>query len=423
MSDEVKGVIDKLGPDFEEFKKTNDQRLEQIEKHGKADPLVEDKLERIGKSLDETQKAAEEARTMAARRTAQPTESGDLDQKAAAFAKMCAQKRGIQPEQLDGKGLKEYREAFKHYMRKGDMAEAQNQKALSVGIDPDGGYTVEPDTDGRIVQKIYETSPMRQVAAQQTIGTDALEGLYDLDEAAASWVGETAGRPETNTPKLAAWRIPVHELYAFPFATQKVLDDSMLDLEAWLESKVSDKFSRKENEAFVNGDGVGKPRGFLTYPDGTAIPGQIQQTESGEAGAFPTAPDGGDVLLNAIYSMKQGYRNGARWHMNRNVVSEVRKLKDGEGRYLWQPGIANAEPATLLGYPILEFEDMPDLADGSLSIAFANMSEAYQIVDRHGTRVLRDPYTNKPYVGFYTIRRVGGDVVNFEALKLIRFAA
>jgi len=430
---EIKQVIEDLGKDFEAFKKANDERLAEIEKKGHADPLLDEQVKKINErltALDEIKEQAERAEKLAARKSNGNAGNGeDLEAKAQRFLEMNAKARGVPTSQVyDGEQfgaaeLQEYRKAFTEYMRKGDRAESMHAKALSVGVDPDGGYTVEPDTSGRIVEKVYETSPMRQVAAQQTIGTDALEGLFDLDEATANWVHETGSRDETNTPKLAAWRIPVHELYAFPFATQKVLDDSMIDLEAWLQNKVADKFSRKENEAFVKGDGNGKPRGFLTYPAGTKLPGQIQRFYTGESGDFAGAPDGGDILLDAIYGMKQAYRGNARWHMNRGTVSEVRKLKDSEGRYLWQPGIAAGQPAQLLGYPVLEFEDMPALGDDSLSIAFANMNEGYQIVDRHGIRVLRDPYTNKPYVGFYTIRRTGGDVINFEAIKLIQFGS
>ena len=426
---EVNRIIEGLGSAFEEFKSANNERLSQIEKSGVADPLLTDKIEKLTAAMDakqdaltEVQKRLEKAETAAARHPRSGASGDDMEAKARKWAIGNAKRRGVQADtDFGATEMAEYRKAFTTYMRKGQMAEELHAKALSVGIDPDGGYTVEPDTSGRIVQKVFETSPMRQVASAQTIGTDALEGLFDLDEAGANFVGETAGRPETDTPQLAKWRIPVHELYAFPFATQKVLDDSELDLESWLATKVSDRFARRENAAFVNGDGVGKPRGFLTYAAGTNLPGTIQQLGTGASGAFAAAPDGGDVLLNAIYSMKQTYRANARWHMNRSVVGAVRQLKDTDGRYLWQPGLVMGQPSTLLGFPVLEFEDMPDIAANSLSIAFANMAEAYQIVDRQGIRVLRDPYTSKPFVGFYSVKRVGGDVVNFEAIKLVKF--
>lgn len=428
---QIQEAVEGLGRAFEEFKKANDERIVAIEK-GAPDPLLEEKVAKISSDLDakqaridEVSKELESVAKAAARRPQNLDSNGDdLDAKAYQWAAGIAKSRGLQaPDQFGASDLNEYRKGFVAMMRKGQMAEEMFTKSLSVGTDPDGGYAVTPDTNGRIVTKIFETSPMRQVAGQQTIGTDALEGLFDLDEASANWVGETAARPETDTPVLAKWRIPTHELYAFPYATQKVLDDAMIDLESWLAAKVADKFARTENAAFVNGDGEGKPRGFLTYSAGTTIPGTIEQLATGASGAFASAPAGGDKLLDMIYSMKQVYRSGARWHMNRNVLSAVRKLKNSDGDYLWAPGLAVGQPATLLGYSILEFEDMPDLGADSLSVAFANMGEAYQIVDRQGIRVLRDPYTNKPYVGFYTVKRTGGAVLNFEAIKLLKFGS
>lgn len=428
MADEkVTEVIEGLGRTFEEFKTKNDERLAQIEKNGKADPLLEEQVNKMASrmgELEDVKGRLEQAETALARKQKHNTDDSEkMEEKAAKFAEMTAKNRGIPADgNFSAKELKEYRSAFLHMMRKGDNVPLEVQKALSVGSDPDGGYVVEPDTSGRIVQKIFESSPMRQVASIQTIGTDALEGLYDLDEASSGWVGETEARPETDTPKLAKWRIPVHEMYAEPQATQKVLDDSMIDLESWLSMKVSDKFARQENAAFVNGDGINKPRGFLTYGDGTTIPGTIERFSTGVSGGFAADGSGGDVLLDTIYGLKQNYRSGSRWFMPRSATAEVRKLKDADGTYLWQPGIAAGQPASLLGFSVLEFEDMPDIAADSLSIAFGDMGQAYQIVDRMGIRVLRDPYTNKPYIKFYTTKRVGGDVLNFEALKIVQFS-
>lgn len=302
------------------------------------------------------------------------------------------------------------------------MADTE-RKALSVGSDPEGGYVVYPDMSGQIVQKVFETSPMRAYASIQTISTDALEGIFDLNEASFGWVEETESRSETNTPDIGRWRIPVHEMYAFPFATQKLLDDAAIDMENWLSMKVADKFARAEADAFVNGSGVGQPRGFLTYSDGTTLPGTIEQFDTGVNGAYAAAPDGGDVLIDALYGLKAPYRANATWFMNRATTKLTRKLKDSDGAYLWSPGIAAGQPATLLGYPVAAFEDMPDPATGSLSVAVGDMRAAYQIVDRIGIRVLRDALTNKPYIGLYTVKRVGGDVVNFEAVKLVKFQA
>jgi len=270
---------------------------------------------------------------------------------------------------------------------------------------------------------VFETSPMRAYASIQVISTDALEGLFDLEEASSGWVGETDARSETGTPQLGKWRIPVHELYAKPKATQKILDDAEINLETWLAQKVAEKFARDEAAAFVAGNGVNKPRGFLSYADGTTLPGTIERINTGANGAFASAPSGGDALIDALYGLKAQYRANATWFMNRATTKLARKLKDSDGAYLWSPGIAAGQPATLLGYPVAAFEDMPDPATGSLSIAVGDMRSAYQIVDRVGIRTLRDPYSAKPYVEFYTTKRVGGDVVNFEAIKLIEFSA
>jgi len=421
---EVNQHLESLNKAFDEFKKTNDERIAEIEKKGSADPLLEAKLDAINAEIDKAQDRLTQVETANARKSVALPESGDLEQKSATFSNMMSKIKGT-PLEVSGDEMQAYKKHFNQMLRKGDLYanQPENMKALSVGSDPEGGYLVEPDTSGRIVQKVFETSPMRQVASVQTIGTDALEGIYDLNEAGAGWVSETGTRSETTTPDLGAWRIPVHEIYAEPRATQKLLDDAMVDVEAWLGAKVADKFARTENAAFVTGDGVGKPRGFLTYSNGTTLPGTIEQFKTGVNGGFATDGTGGDVFYNIVYGLKAAYRSGARFFMGRSTQKDVRKIKDSNGMYIWQPGLAAGQPATLVGFPVLEFEDMPVPATGSLSIAFGNMGEAYQIVDRAGIRVLRDPYTAKPYVKFYTTKRVGGDVVNFEALKLMDFSA
>jgi HK97 family phage major capsid protein len=427
MSEEVKKAVDDLNTAFVEFKKANDERIKAVEGKGAADPVLEAKLNKIEADLDKAQKVADEA-VLAAKRSARVVtdEKGnavDLDAKAREWAERNAHKRNERgPDAYTAADLDGYKTAFRRFMQKGEQVlEGTELKALSVGSDPDGGYVVTPDTSGRIVSRVFETSPIRAYASVQVIGTDALEGLFDLDEAGASWVAETAARPETNTPKLGQWRIPVHELAAFPFATQKLLDDANINMEAWLADKVAEKFNRVENAAAVNGDGNGKWRGFLTYTAGTTLPGTIEQFATGVSGAFAAAPNGGDALIEVIQGTKTQYRANGTWFYNRKTGSAVRKLKDSDGAYLWSPGIAAGQPASLLGYPTASFEDMPDPAANSLSMAFGDMRAAYQVVDRIGIRVLRDPFTAKPFVGFYTVKRSGGDVVNFEAIKLLRF--
>ena len=431
MAEEIKQAVEavkQVNVAFEEFKRANDARLAEIEKKGAADPLLEEKLRRIDADLDRAQKVADEAALAAKRQSRVVTdEKGDridLDAKAADWAGMLARRRGETVPAFDAAGLDSYKAAFDRFLRKGEeVMSVDERKALSVGTDPDGGYVVNPDLSGRIVMKVFETSPMRAYASIQVISSDALEGLFDLDEAASGWVGETDSRAETNTPVLGKWRIPTHELYAKPKATQKLLDDASINMEAWLASKVAEKFGRDESNAFVVGNGSNKPRGFLTYGSGTTLPGTIEQFPTGSSGAYAAAPNGGDVLINALYGLKAQYRANATWFMNRATLTATRKVKDSDGAYLWSPGIAAGQPATLLGYPVASFEDMPDPASNSLSVAVGDMREAYQIVDRLGIRTLRDPYSAKPYVEFYTTKRVGGDVVNFEAIKLVRFGA
>lgn len=329
----------------------------------------------------------------------------------------------------------EHRQLVLKAFRRGDsrMAPAEQarlqelndirRKALSVDSDPDGGYLVTPTQSQRIIERVWETSAIRSVATVETISTsDSLEGFNDLDEAGAGWVSERQERTETDTPEIGRWRIPVHEIYAEPRATQKVLDDAEWNLEEWLSRKVADKFARTENAAFVNGNGVGKPRGFLTYPDGTAWM-QIERIPTGASGAWTP-----NAVWAMVYGIKAAYLPGAVWAMNRAQVHRVRVLRDdiggpGTGQYMWAPGFGS-EPSTLAGYPILDAPDMPTgITDTTMVAAFGNFREAYTIVDRMGIRVLRDPYTLKGFVKFYTTKRVGGDVLNFEALKILRVGA
>ena len=431
MSDDIKkaaSAIDALHAGFEEFKKANDERLAQIEKKGSADVVTEEKLRKIEADLDKAQRIADDAVLASKRQSRVVTDEHgntvDLDRKAQDWASMNARRRGTVAASFGAADMDGYKAAFDTFIRKGEeVMGVEERKALSVGADPDGGYVVNPDLSGRIVTKVFESSPMRAYAAVQVISSDALEGLFDLNEASSGWVGETDSRAETNTPQLGKWRIPAHELYAKPKATQKLLDDASINMEAWLASKVAEKFARDEANAFVVGNGVNKPRGFLTYGSGTTLPGTIEQFPSGVNGALAATPDGGDVLINALYGLKQQYRANATWFMNRASTRLVRKAKDSNGSYIWVPGIAAGQPASLLGYPVAAFEDMPDPATNSLSIAVGDMREAYQIVDRLGIRTLRDPYSAKPYVEFYTTKRVGGDVINFEAIKLVKLGS
>lgn len=428
MSD-LAAAIRSIEKSFEDFKANNDERLSEIEKKGHADPLLVEKVNKnnaeISALTEEVQKALKAADEAAL--AAQRLPVGDKTDELKAHASNAKLFSNLVGAPVEAKEYVDYKAAFSQYMRRGEaIKDNAVRNALSVGSDPDGGYWVTPDMSGRIAELVYETTPMRQLANVQSISTDALEGMNDLDEAGSGgWVSEIGTRSDTTTPQIGKWRIPVHELYAQPKATQTILDDASVNVETWLSGKVSERLSRVQNDAFLNGDGSGKPRGLLTYDHGVPSSSTwnvIEQVASGAAGAF-AASDPGDNLIDLVFSLKAAYRGNAQFLMNRATVAEARKLKDGDGNYLWQPEFTARQGGLLLGYPIMEGEDMPDIAANSLSIAFGDFNQGYQIVDRMGIRVLRDPFTDKPYIKFYTTMRVGGDVVNFEAVKLMKFAA
>ena len=428
MTNDTRSAVYDLGRAFEAFKEANDQRLREIERRGAADPLTEMKVNRLNGEINRALDAADAAK----RRVDQietalhrsPAHGGGDEWKEAEMFML--ERKGRIDTDLGIDGYRQYKSALRSYLRKNNAGSGVDEvKALSVGSDPDGGFTVTPDMSGRIAALVRDTSPMRQVANVITIGTDALEGIHDLNEATSGWVGETEARNETAAPKIGEYRIPVHEQYAEPRATQKLLDDSLFNVEEWLAMKIAERLSRMENESFVTGNGVKKPRGFLTYAAGTPSAAGfsvIEQVASGGAGAF-AAENPGDALISLVYALKAAYREKAVFMMKRSTLAEVRKLKDGNDNYIWQPDFQMKQGGTLLGFNVVEAEDMPDISANSLSIAFGDFNAGYQIVDRQGIRILRDSFTAKPYVKFYTTKRVGGDVVNFEAIKLMKFAA
>ena len=393
---EVKAAVDALASTFEEFKAVNDEALRQKADKGAVDSLTEAKVARLDDEIERLREGLDRTR-----------------------ASLNRPERGTPAETRAEPHASEHKAALGAYLRKGDESGLAyiEKKALSVDSDAEGGYLVTPQMSETIVSTIFETSPVRAVAAVETISSDSLEMLVDKDEAAAGWVTEAETRAETDAPDLAKVVIPAHEIYAEPRATQKLVDDSSIDLEAWLAAKVAAKFARMEAAAFVNGTGVGQPRGFLTYAAGTSW-GEIEQVNSGSAGAV--AADG---LLDLQHSLKEGYAAHAVWLVNRLILRDIRKLKDADNQYLWQPGLQIGGQDTLLGRPIHSATDMPVAAADSLSVAYGDFHAGYQIVDRIGVRVLRDPFTAKPFVKFYTTKRVGGDVVNFEAIKLQKLAA
>lgn len=430
---EIKELLEKQGEAFAAFKASVNEELAQLKK-GVADVVTTEKLGRINDAIDkigdeikQAGKRADEIEAKANRLALHGGAGDEVEVKAAAeFARQTQR-------QVDVQSLREYKAAL--YGTSGPLRNVRpgdaEMKAMSVGSDPDGGYLVTPDTTGRIVQRIYETSPMRQVASVMSIGTDTVEGLNDLGENGFAWVGETPARTENTTAQLGKWSIVVHEAVSIVSATQKVLEDARLDLEAWLAMKSADRISRGENAAFVSGNGISKPRGFTDYAtaataDATRPWGTLEHLNTGANGAFRTRSGDTnpvDDLINVIYALKAPYRGNARWMTSRAVLREARKLKDGQGNFIWQPAAVAGQPSSLVGFPVVEAEDMPALGTGSLSMAFGDFREGYQIVDRIGLSVLRDPYTSYPYVFFKFRKRVGGGVVNFEAIKFLRFGS
>jgi len=342
-------------------------------------------------------------------------------------AKAIARDRGLpQPADASPEQYRAYKSGMQKMLRQGDKALTdEERKAMSVGVDPDGGYFVTPDMSGRVVTRLFDLSPIRQIANVQAISSDRLEGIEDINEADAGWVGETGTRSDTNTPQVGKYEIPVHEMYAQPKATQKLLDDSSVDIEGWLSGKVTDKFARVEGAAFIVGNGIAKPRGFTTYTtaataDASRTWGELEHVATGVNADF-AATNPADHLFDLEAAFKPGYLAGASWVTRRSVIVKVRKFKGSDNNYLWQPGLQAGKPSTLIGYPVVMAEDMPALAEDSLSMALGDFKLGYQIVDRLGIRILRDPFTDKPYVKFYTIKRTGGAVVHFECIKFIKF--
>lgn len=426
----VTEAVDEVKTSFEAFKDAAEEREKELLTKGDVDPLLEEKLKKINESISDHQGSID--KLYAAGRRKNYTLDGksispeELDKKAAQWAATNFQRRGMA---FDGNYTHEdaqaYKSAFRTLLTKGENGLSDDErKALQVGVDPDGGWTVDPDTTGRTVQLVRETSPLRQYASVAAISGNEYEGLYDLDDVGYGWVGETGDRTETSTPQFKRWRIEAHEMYAMPAATQRMLDDANFGVEEWLARKTASRFTRAENTAFVSGTGVDQPRGFLTYPAGTTNPGQIAQLATGVNGGFAATPDGADKLISMIHKLKAPYRANGVFAMNRTTMEGVRLLKDSNGRMLWQPSIAAGQPSTLLSYPVASFEDMPDYTTtDALAIAFADWSEFYQIVDRLGTRMIRDNVTQKPYTLFYQWRRVGGAVVNFEAGTFLKFGS
>ncbi|WP_312135806.1 phage major capsid protein [Brevundimonas sp.] len=398
-SPEAREVVREMMVAFEAFKGANDARLNEVEKKSAADALLEEKVARIDQALTGAQ---------------------------AKLDRMMAQVRRPQMggEAVEAVSAPEAKAAFDGYLKTGSVAGLEVKAGLSSGASS-GGYVVPPETERAIERRLMAVSPMREICAVRTVASGVFRKPVSTAGVVAGWVAETAARPETDPATLALLEFPAADLYANPAATQALLDDAMVDLDEWLAGEVEDAFAAQETSAFVSGNGVNKPKGFLAYDtvaDSAHEWGKIGYVASGAAGDF-AASDPADKLIDLIYAPKAQYRANGRFVMNRKTVSAVRKFKDADGHYVWQPAQRLGETASLMGYPVTEIETMPDVAAGSLSIAFGDFQRGYLIVDRAGVRVLRDPFTAKPYVLFYTTKRVGGGVQNFDAIKVMKFAA
>ncbi|PLR28143.1 phage major capsid protein [Caulobacter zeae] len=384
-----KAMIGQLQAAFDAFKAANDEKLK-----GKADAVLDEKVQKIDAAVGDFQKAIDDLNAkMAAQRT------GDISDRRS-------------PEQI------EYASAFNAHVRTGDI-----QAAMSRGSDADGGYTAPVEWDRTISDKLKLVSPIREHATVQPISKAGFKKLFNDRVIGSGWVGETAARPETGTPGLSILDFLPGELYANASATQTLLDDSEIDIEAWLQNEIEPEFARQEAIAFLSGNGTNKPFGVLTYVTGAANAakhpwGAITVVNSGAAAALT-----GDGIISIIYDLPKAHSANAKFFMNRQTQSKARLLKDGQNNYLWQPSFQAGQPATLAGEAVVDTPDMPNVAADNIAALYGDMRETYLVIDRIGIRVLRDPYTNKPFVMFYVTKRVGGGVKNPQSMRALKIAA
>ncbi len=388
---------------LDSYRLSNDQRLAEMETRRGVDPLTEEKMARMDAALDEAKSRIDRLTLDRGRPALGQGQDGPSDPQIA-----------------------EHKAAFVDYIRNGEAGGLKRleAKALSAGSGPDGGYLAPSTVEAEILRRLATASPIRSLASVRTISSGVYKKAYSTTGPASGWVAETALRPQTGSPTLAELSFPAMELYAMPAATQTLLDDAIVNIDQWIAEEVETVFAEQEGAAFISGDGVDKPKGFLAYPvtpEANWSWGQIGVLNTGVAGGFPNA-NPSDILVDLVYALKAGYRQNASFVMNRKTQALVRKFKDASGHYLWQPPASAGAAATLMGFPVAEAEDMPNPANNALALAFGDFRRGYLVVDRAGVRILRDPYSAKPYVLFYTTKRVGGGVQDFAAIKALRFA-
>lgn len=320
-----------------------------------------------------------------------------------------------------------HQKAFAAYVRRGDedalKSLALDTKGLNTAVSAEGGYLVDPKTAEQVEHVLRSGASIRAISRVVQVEASAYDVLIDHNEIGAGWIDEVAAVAETTSPLIDRISIPLHELSASPKASQRILDDVAFDVEAWLAERIADRFLRAESAAFVNGDGIGKPTGFLTktmIADASWAWGNIGYVATGTSGAFD-ANEPADSLIELVYALGAEYRANAAFVMNSKTAGDVRKMKDTQGRFLWVEGLEAHHPARLMGYPVAMVEDMPDIAADSHAIAFGDFGHGYTIAERPDMRILRDPYSAKPNVMFFATKRVGGDVTDFAAIKTLKF--
>lgn len=398
---------------FEDFKTENNAAVDAKLK----DVVQAEKVDKINAALEEQGKAIDELNaSLAAVKVSGGAGKGAMNAAQRAHAK-----------------------AFDAWFRKGkneeNLKELEIKASLSSNSDPDVGYTVTPEMETTIDRVLPNVSAVRSLATVMTIGTSVYKKVFNKAGTGFGWVGETETRPNTATPQLAAQDFPVMEIYAQPAATQGLLDDSFVDIAQWLADECAIVFGEQEGVAFASGDGNNKPKGITSYAtvaDATfasatsANWGTLGYIATGGASDFVAQagsdPGPADCMFDLEDSLKTGYQSNANWLMNRKSRARIRKFKSTQGEYLWQPSLILGNPDTFDGKPITIDDNMPNIGAGTYPIAYGDFKRGYLIVDRVGIRVLRDPFSSKPYVLFYTTKRVGGGVQNFEAIKLLKVA-
>lgn len=404
---DVNALLAQLNQGFEAFKAEQEAQIKALKK-GFDDVVSAEKIERINADISALTTLVEEAKAaIDASRIGGGGNGPSAEVRAHATAFNAWARRGIDP--ADG------------------MRGLEVSAALTTDSDPDGGYLVPAAVEAALERVMGAQTVVRQIANVIIVGAGGWEKPVNLGGATSGWVGERDARGETATPQLAKLGLAWGEIYANPAATQRMLDDGIFDVEAWLADEIGIEFAEEEGTSFITGNGVNKPRGFLTYTNvdnGSYEWGKLGYVPSGAAADFKAASataSPADSFVDIYHALKQGYRNGASWLMNDLTVGKVRKFKAADGAWLWQPPTSEAPP-TILGKPLYTDDNMPTVAADAFAVAFGNFKRGYTIGDRFGTRILRDPYTNKPFVHFYATKRVGGAVTNFEAIKLMKIA-